>query len=130
MGGRPLFDYGRKNIPWQGVRATAMPQDGHEFLIEISFGEYISVAKIFTAVVRDITEASLPKKRQKIREYRHLFNTERRRDRHLRTGKRDRAGRQRLACKMYGYAREEFLGRSLGKCPQTPNAASSTSPDC
>jgi PAS domain S-box-containing protein len=48
---------GRKSIPWSGVEIQALHRDGSEKQVEISFGEYHENNKrLFTAVIRDITE--------------------------------------------------------------------------
>ncbi len=48
---------GQRHIPWEAVPATGLHKDGHEFSIEISFGEFIKDDKhFFTGIVRDITE--------------------------------------------------------------------------
>lgn len=104
-----------KNIPWQGVELPAQHKDGHEFLIEISFGEYISDGeKIFTAVVRDITERKLAEEAlRKSEEYRNLFKHANDAIVIFEPESEIVLDVNDYACKMYGYSREEFLGRSL-----------------
>ncbi|MEO6655952.1 MAG: PAS domain S-box protein [Pyrinomonadaceae bacterium] len=46
----------KRNIPWQGVELPALHKDGHEFPMEVTFGEIESGDQhLFTAVIRDIT---------------------------------------------------------------------------
>lgn len=49
---------GRRNIPWTGVELPALHRDGHEFLVEISFGEFVddNGRRVFSGFVRDISE--------------------------------------------------------------------------
>lgn len=48
---------GRRSIAWQGVELPALHKDGHEVPIEVTFGETKRDGeRLFTAVIRDITE--------------------------------------------------------------------------
>lgn len=48
---------GERNIAWAGVELPALHKDGHEVPIEVTFGEIKRDGKrLFTAVIRDITE--------------------------------------------------------------------------
>ena len=56
-GMRRYMQSGRRNIPWSGIRLPGLRRDGEEIQIEMSFGEYRQNGKrLFTAVIRDITE--------------------------------------------------------------------------
>ena len=47
----------KRNIPWAGIELPALHRDGHEFPVELSFGEWQSdQGMIFTGYARDITE--------------------------------------------------------------------------
>ncbi|HVS31746.1 MAG TPA: PAS domain S-box protein [Thermoanaerobaculia bacterium] len=47
----------QRRIPWDGVELPAQHRDGHEFPVEIAFGEFTSGSRtIFTGFARDITE--------------------------------------------------------------------------
>lgn len=51
------IETGEKRIHWKGVEVPARHKDGHEIMIEISFGEFKEDGKhIFTGIIRDITE--------------------------------------------------------------------------
>lgn len=104
-----------RNMIWQAVELPALHKDGHEFSIEISFGEYEDGdRKLFTAVIRDITERKQAEEAlKKSEEYRNLFKlandaiiifepvTERILDAND------------FACKLFGYDRSELIGSFL-----------------
>lgn len=106
---------GSRSLTWQAVELPALRKDGHEFSIEISFGEYDDGdQKLFTAVIRDITERKLAEEAlKKSEEYRNLFKlandaiiifepiTERILDAND------------FACKLFGYDRKELIGSFL-----------------
>lgn len=106
---------GGRKFPLQAIEVPARHKHGHEFLIEISFGEYSSDGeRIFTAVVRDITERKRTEEAlRKSEEYRNLFKLandaiiifEQESETVLNVND--------YACKIYGYSRDEFVGRSL-----------------
>jgi len=51
------LDTGERHISWDGIEVTGLHQDGHEFTIEVAFGEqYRGQSRIFTGIVRDVTE--------------------------------------------------------------------------
>lgn len=101
-------------VPAQVVQATACHKNGHEFPIEISFGQFETDRKrLFTAVVRDITERRRTEEAlKKSEEYRNLF-------RHANDAIIIFEPEEELvldvnvcACEMYGRNREEFIGLS------------------
>lgn len=57
---------GKKHVNWEHIEVPALHKDGHEFPLEISFGEFSKNNKhIFIGIARDITER---KKAEKERE--------------------------------------------------------------
>lgn len=55
-----ITDYlstGKKRIRWQGAELIGRHRDGHEILLEVSFGEFsLKGRRMFTGFIRDITE--------------------------------------------------------------------------
>ena len=104
----------RKFSP-QAVEVLAQHKDGHEFLIEISFGEYNSDGeRVFTAVVRDITERKRAEETlRKSEEYRNLFQLANDAIIIFEPENEIVLNVNDYACKMYGFSREEFTGHSL-----------------
>ena len=102
-------------IPTQAVQITAWHKNGLEFPIEISFGQFDADGKrLFTAVVRDITERKRTEEAlKKSEEYRNLFKHANdaiiifEPDEELVLDVND------CACEMYGRNRDEFIGLSL-----------------
>lgn len=48
---------GKRNIPWSGVQLPALHRDGHEFPVEIAFGEFVlNNKRAFTGIMRDVSE--------------------------------------------------------------------------
>lgn len=46
-----------KHIPWSGIELPALHRDGHEFPVDLMFGEYSDESgTIFTGYARDVTE--------------------------------------------------------------------------
>ena len=106
---------GKRDIFKQAIEIPAQHKDGHEFLIEITFGEYNSDGeRVFTAVVRDITERKLAEEAlRKSEEYRNLFRLANDAIIIFEPEGEIILDVNDYACKMYGYAREEFIGSSL-----------------
>jgi two-component system, cell cycle sensor histidine kinase and response regulator CckA len=51
------LEYGQKHISWQGVELVGLHQSGQEIPLEISFGELRRGSqRLFTGVIRDITD--------------------------------------------------------------------------
>ena len=106
---------GKRKLSWQSVEVPAVRKDGGEFLIEISFGEYVhNDKKIFTAVMRDITARKRAEETlRKSEEYLKLFKLandaiiifEPETETILEVND--------FAARMFGYEREEFVGGKL-----------------
>lgn len=115
---------GERSFSWKGSEILAKHKNGQNFPIEISFGDHDSDGeKMFTAVVRDITERKKARaaiKRSK--EYRNLFQHANdaiiifEPDNEVILDVND------YACKMYGYSREKLIGRSLKDMSENPDA--------
>jgi diguanylate cyclase (GGDEF)-like protein/PAS domain S-box-containing protein len=106
---------GKRKIFTQAIEIPAEHKDGHGFLIEITFGEYNSDGeRVFTAVVRDITERKLAEEAlRKSEEYRNLFKLANDAIIIFEPEGEIILDVNDYACKMYGYAREELVGSSL-----------------
>jgi diguanylate cyclase (GGDEF)-like protein/PAS domain S-box-containing protein len=106
---------GKRNIFTRAVEVPAEHKDGHEFLIEITFGEYDSGGeRVFTAVVRDITERKRTEEAlRKSEEYRNLFKLANDAIIIFEPKGEIILDVNDYACKMYGYSREELIGSSL-----------------
>ncbi|HLM01508.1 MAG TPA: EAL domain-containing protein [Pyrinomonadaceae bacterium] len=106
---------GKRNTFTQAVEVPAQRKDGNEFLIEITFGEYNSDGeRLFTAVVRDVTERKLEEEAlRKSEEYRNLFKLANDAIIIFEPEGEIILDVNDYACKMYGYAREELIGISL-----------------
>ena len=105
----------KRNNNRRAFEMTARHQDGHEFLIETSFGEYNSDdGRIFTAVVRDITERKIAEEAfRKSEEYRNLFKLANDAIIIMEPESEIVLDVNDYACKMYGYGRDEFIGLTL-----------------
>ncbi|MGC2239079.1 MAG: EAL domain-containing protein [Pyrinomonadaceae bacterium] len=106
---------GKQNISGQAIEVPAQHKDGREILIEVSFGEYNSDGeRIITAVGRDITERKRAEEAlRKSEEYRNLFKLANDAIIIFEPEGEIVLDVNDYACKMYGYPREEFIGRSL-----------------
>jgi diguanylate cyclase (GGDEF)-like protein/PAS domain S-box-containing protein len=109
------YTSGKRSNSRQAVEILAQHKDGHEFLIETTFGEHNSGGeRIFTAVVRDITERKLAEEAlRKSEEYRNLFKLANDAIIIFEPENESVLDVNDYACKMYGYSREEFIGRSF-----------------
>lgn len=99
----------------QAIEVSALHKDGHDFLIEISLGEYnFDGERVFTVVVRDITERKRTEENlRKSEEYRNLFKLANDAIIIFEPENKIVLNVNDYACKMYGYSREQFIGRSL-----------------
>lgn len=106
---------GERKISGQAVEVSGLHKSGDEFPVEISFGEYDANGKrIFTAVMRDISERKHAAEAvQKSEEYRNLFRLANDAIMILDPLTETVLDVNDRACEMYGYARDEFIGRSL-----------------
>ena len=76
-GMRRYMQTSQKHIPWNGITLPALRRDGEEIQIEISFGEYHQGSKrLFTAVIRDITERQQIEAKLRESESRYRFLAE------------------------------------------------------
>jgi PAS domain S-box-containing protein len=56
-GVKRYVETGRRHISWESVELPGLHKEGHEILLELSFGEFVREGKrYFTGVVRDITK--------------------------------------------------------------------------
>lgn len=53
---RRYLETGKKNISWNSMEVTALHREGHEFPLELSFGEHQEGNHFFIGVARDITK--------------------------------------------------------------------------
>jgi diguanylate cyclase (GGDEF)-like protein/PAS domain S-box-containing protein len=106
---------GKKQISRQAIEVPAVHKEGHEILIEISFGEYNSGnGRIFTAVMRDITERKrIEEQLRKAEENRNLFKLAN--DAIIISDPQSEIilDVNDYACKLFGYSRDEFVGLQL-----------------
>ncbi len=105
-----------KGIPWQGIELPALHKDGREIPIEVTFGEINREGKrLFTAVIRDITE------RKKVAEilqnsesrYRALFDSNPNPVLVFDLETLRILAANKMASNHYGYSQEEFLEMSI-----------------
>ena len=102
---------GTKHTTWQAVELTALHKDGHEFPIEISFGELLKNGEhYFTGIIRDISE------RKKAEEALLRFAAIVKSSTDAIVGKTPEgiiASWNPAAERIYGYSAEEITGRSV-----------------
>ncbi|MEZ5426035.1 MAG: PAS domain S-box protein [Pyrinomonadaceae bacterium] len=112
----------KKSIAWHSVEVPALHRDGNEFLVEISFGEYNSDGnKIFTAIIRDITERKRVQEAiRKSEEYQNLFKLANDSIIIFEPESQEILDVNDQACKKYGYPREEFIGMKMGQISGNP----------
>ena len=115
---KALLNYlktGKRSFSWQGVEIVAQDKVGNTFPIEMSFGEYLSDdEEFFTAVVRDITQRKIEKKAlKKGEEYRKLFQMASDAILIIEPENEVILDANEFACKLYGYSREQLIGKSL-----------------
>jgi diguanylate cyclase (GGDEF)-like protein/PAS domain S-box-containing protein len=103
------------DISGQVIEVPAKHKDGHEFLIETSIGVHNSGSeRIFTAVIRDITERKRTEEAlKKSEEYLNLFRLANDAIIIFDSASEIVLNVNDYACKMYGYSRHEFVGLSL-----------------
>ena len=106
---------GKQNVPWRTVEISTRHKDGHEIVLEVSFGEYNSDGeRMITAVGRDITQRKRAEEAlRKSEEYRNLFKHANDAIIIFDPDSETVLDVNDYACKMYGYPREEFIGQSL-----------------
>jgi len=76
-GMRRYMQTGERRLDWNSVEISAIRGDGREIQIEISFGEYHENDKrLFTAVIRDITERKLAETALRTSQERYRFLAE------------------------------------------------------
>lgn len=111
----------KRGIPWSGVELPAVRCDGREIQVEISFGESREKdRRIFTAVIRDITDRkNTEAELRRSEEYRNLFRLAN--DAILIFDPADETilDANERACEIYGFCREEFLGKSIKAISQS-----------
>ena len=109
-------DAARRQIEWKAVSVAGLHRDGHEVPLEISFGQvFADGQRVFTAVVRDVTErqraeAALQKQNE---EYRILFESNPCPMYVCAEGTLEFLAVNEAAVTHYGYSREEFLSMTV-----------------
>jgi len=109
-------DATRRQVEWKAVSVPGLHRDGHEVPLEISFGQVFADGKrVFTAVVRDVTErqraeAALQKQNE---EYRILFESNPCPMYVCAEGTLEFLAVNEAAVIHYGYSREEFLSMTV-----------------
>lgn len=111
------FSGGSKSLVWQAVELPALHKDGHEFSIEISFGEYDDGdQKLFTAVIRNVTERKLAEEAiKKSEEYQNLFKLANDAIVIFEPVTEYILDVNDFACKLFGFEREELVGGKLNR---------------
>lgn len=119
-------DVARRQVEWKAVSVPGLHRDGHEVPLEISFGQVFADGKrVFTAVVRDVTErqraeAALQKQNE---EYRILFESNPCPMYVCAEGTLEFLAVNEAAVNHYGYSREEFLNMTVLDIRPTTDAS-------
>jgi len=116
LGASDPDDAARRQVEWKAVSVPGRHRDGHEVPLEISFGQVFTDGKrVFTAVVRDVTErqraeAALQKQNE---EYRILFESNPCPMYVCAEDSLQFLAVNEAAVNHYGYSREEFLSMTV-----------------
>ena len=109
-------DAARRQIEWKAVSVPGLHRNGHHVPLEISFGQvFADGQRVFTAVVRDVTErqraeAALQKQNE---EYRILFESNPCPMYVCAEGTLEFLAVNEAAVNHYGYSREDFLSMTV-----------------
>lgn len=107
---------GKKSNSWQSIEQFGLHKFGHEIPVEISFGEhnFITDRKIFTAVIRDISERRKAQDAlRKSEEYENLFKHANDAIVVFDPHTEEILDANDFACRLFGYERAEIVGETL-----------------